>query len=67
MNELGQLSQSIKIFILFIVAILLSLPFFKGTYITVDPNQNKVIAVETSWWGFSKHERQIKWMYTDPS
>jgi hypothetical protein len=35
---------------------------FNDFRITVEPYDNSVIAIKTSWWGLVSKERQIKWM-----
>ena len=38
---------------------------FNDLNISVYPDEGKVIAIESSWWGFVKKEREIRWVKTD--
>lgn len=65
-NQRASRSQSYLIAGVLCVALLLfGILRFNDLNITVDPNEGKVIAIESSWWGLVKKEREIKWMKTD--
>jgi hypothetical protein len=38
---------------------------FNDLQIIVDPSDSVVMAIESSWWGFARKEREIRWMKTD--
>ncbi len=59
-------SQSYLIVAILCVALAMMGIFkFNDFKITVDPNDGKVIAVESSWWGFVEREKELRWMKTD--
>ena len=65
-NQRASRSQSYLLAGVLCVALLLfGILRFNDLNITVDPNEGKVTAIESSWWGLVKKEREIKWMKTD--
>lgn len=51
--------------ILCVVLTMIGILKFNGFQITVDPNDGTIIAIESSWWGLIKKEREIKWLKVD--
>ena len=50
----------------FVVAgVIIALLTFRHTEFTADPGDGSVFAIESSWWGFVKKHREIKWITTD--
>ena len=47
------------------VLFLISVAHFKDFEITVEPNENRVVAVKTKWWGIIEKRREIRWMETN--
>lgn len=51
--------------ILCVVLAMIGILKFNDFKITVDPNDGTVVAIESSLWGFTKKEREIKWLKID--
>jgi hypothetical protein len=43
-------------------AVMIAILTADSTAISLDPYENRIVAIESRWWRLSKRERELRWM-----